>query len=425
MADNLITTQLATNMAVEAFIYNCPFTSTIKSYSDRFAAPSGSRDVSTSINIPKPARYKSSGGRGVIDFSFSAQDSVEELVALTIDSSRTTDISFNLFDQKMDVSDFDKQLKTHAMSGLTMDVESDHLVEVKNLSNVVLAGTTGTSFVDATTSLSILRENGVPAGDLTLLCNQRMQSSLLANNYTAFNGDKSTDKAYINGYIGSTFGGFDWMGSELIPIHSNGTANDGSFVAATGLTPLGDVAVAPANGANALSVDGISVNGTITAGSIIEIAAVKKVNARTYDSLGVRKQYAVASTVTASSNAVTLTLTERMVDGTEAAGTGNVDKTLQNVTALPVADAVVYLVGKVSTDYRQAIAYQRDTFGCAFTPLAKPSNAPSAVATNKGMTLRSIEDFNYQGNFNILRIHSVFGVNTFRPEWGVKIWEEI
>ncbi len=425
MADNLITTDLATKMAVKAFIYNTPFTQTIRSYSDRFSAPAGSRNVSTSINIPKPARYISQGGRGTIDFTFDAQDSVEEKVALTIDSMRSADLSFDLFTRKMDVSDFDNQLKNEDMAGLTQDVEADHLEEVKKVSNVVLAGSTGASFSDATTGLAVLKENGIPAGDLTMLCNQRIQSSLLANNYTAFSGDKSTDKAYIAGYIGSTFGGFDWMSSELIPIHSNGTATDGSYDGTTGLTPLGTVTSAPANGANTLAIESIGTDGTITAGSIIQVASVNKVNAITRADQGVVRQFAVESTVTSSGNAVTLTLTERFVDGTGTAGSGLVDKSLQNVTALPATSAVVSLVGKVSTNYRQAIGYCKDTFGGAFTPLATPSNAPSSVSTQKGMTIRAIEDFNYQGDLNILRLHSVFGVSTFRPEWGVRIWEEI
>lgn len=424
-ADNLLTTTLATAGMLEAFRFNTPFVQTIKSYSSDFGAPNGSRNVGSSINIPKPARYIPGGGRGVIDFAYSRKDTVEELVALTIDSSRNTDIDWDIKTQKMDLTSFTQQCRDQAMVGISEFVESDHLEEVSKASNVVLAGSSGVTFANITDALSILKENGAPPGDYTMLMGQRMNSSVLKGNYTLFNGDKSSDKSFIAGYQGGMYGGFDFMASELIPTHMNGAPNDGAFDATAGVTPLGDMNGATANGATQILVDGIAgADGTVTAGTKIEIAGVYKVNPITKKNLGVLKQFSVAADATIAAGAGTIVLTERMVDGTGTAGTGLVDVSLQNVSALPLTEAVVSFVGKASTLYRQGIAYCKQSFGCAFTELEKPSNAPSQVKTMDGMTIRTIEDFDYLTNINILRIHSVFGAFTPRPEWACAVWEE-
>lgn len=416
-----ITTSLAIDEALASYVFAMPFTSSIKSYSDYF----GDRIVKSNatgptITVPKPPRVIAQGGRGVTSAAFAAQPIAQESAAITIDSYRRAHAEIETKDETLKFKKGESQWKVHWQDDLAYFTEQDALVEINKVGNVVLAGTSGLTYDDATIGMSLLAENGVGEADLHMLTPQLLMSKFTNNISSFFNSGTEGVDAFNKGYVG-TVAGYKWSRSELLPIHANGTATDGAFDTATGLTPLGAVQTTSTNGDITIAINSIGTDGTITEGSVIYIDNVFAVHPITRQSYGYRKGYAVASTQTSSTNAVVLTLTEKFIDGSGAASQ---DVSWQNVSALPQSGAIVYYKGKVNTTYRQAVAYRKDAFGCASAKLVEPVNAPSAWKMLEGIGLRAIADYNSSDDANRYRFDNYNGYFTPRPEWAVRYWQE-
>jgi len=408
------------------FVYGNVFLNTIENYSDKFGDKYvSSRSSGETVFIPKPTRSLAEGGRGVSSTDFNATPIVEEKIAITVDSYRGIHKEVTVVDQALEFNDdFNGQILNPYTKNLTNFCESDGLEEVSNLSEVIIGTGTGggISFDDGMDCLSILKENAIDDKPIICLAPQRIHSSMVKDQSAVFNPASEISSQKFKGLVGD-YAGMGWAVSENIPNHVTGTAADGSFVAATGLRPLGTVTLTAVNGVSTLAIEGIGTDGTINKGDVIYIAGTNAVNAITRADLGRKKGFNVAATETSSTNAVTLTLTEYFAD---ASGV-NKDDSLQNVSVLPTTGAIVYIAGEVSSTYKQAPVYCKETFGCAMINLTKPENTGVFYAQEEvdGIKVRVIKDYTNGTDSNAYRIDNFSGYFTLRPEWGVRMWQKI
>jgi hypothetical protein len=408
---------------LSAFMYNSPFFNTTQSYSDRFGDISvSSKSTGNTVNLVKPARIKVEGGRGQTSGAFDPKPVVEETVALTIDSYRR---AHAFLDTSKQATDYDKspdgQILNPWSENLSEFACSDFLEEVNNVSEAVLAPSTGVDFDTAMDAISLIKENGINGKDIFMLAPYRIHSSMVKNNIELQNPSKAISEQWYKGIMADGAGA-RWLVDEHTPIHTNGTATDGAFDSAAGLTPLGTVTATVANGATTLAVEGIGTDGTITAGTIIYIDNTLAVNNITRSSQGRKKGFVVVSDATSVAGAVTLTVREAFVDGS---GTTK-DESLQNVTLLPTTGAVVSFIGEVGASYKQGIAYVKDTFGYATVNLTKPEGGQKySQDTLMGVKMRMIFDYDKDEDANAYRIDSFSGYVTPRGEWGVRVMEKV
>jgi hypothetical protein len=404
-------------------MYNSPFFNTTQSYSDRFGDISvSSKATGTSVNLVKPARIIVEGGRGQTSGAFAPKPVVEETISLTIDSYRR---AHAFLDTSKQATDFDKNVDGQVINPWSENLSeyacSDFLEEVNNVSEAVLAPSTGVDFDTAMDAISLIKENGINGKDIFMLAPYRIHSSMVKNNIELQNPAKAISEQWYKGIMADGAGA-RWLVDEHTPIHSNGTANDGAFVSATGLTPLGEVSATVANGATTLVVNSITNDGTVLAGTIIYIDNTLAVNNVTRSSQGRKKGFVVTTDATSAAGSITLLVREAFVDGS---GT-TVDDSLQNVTTLPTAGAVVSFIGEVSSSYKQGIAYVKDTFGYGTVNLTKPEGGQKySQDTLMGVKMRMIFDYDKDEDANAYRIDSYSGYVTPRGEWGVRVMEKI
>lgn len=422
MANVLSTTAKVLAKNLTDFKNEMNFVATIKSYSKEFGNVVLSKKTGKTINITKPARFIPDGGVGLENATFVNQDIVEEEIALSINSYRKIGVSFETQDQVLDLTDMKDQVTDPKVIAMASYVERDHLLQINQGSQVVLAGTGGLTFADAEEALALFQEMAAPDAGRIMNAPQRLHSKMVGNVSNFFNPGPTVSMQYLKGYAGQG-SGFEWMRNELIPTHRNGTANGGAF--ADGVTVLGAVTATVTNGVDVLAVDTITTDGTIIAGSIIEIVGTNAVHPIVRDDLGHRRQYSVLTTETSAAGAVSLTMTERFVDDS-GVGTGIVDKSLQNVTTLPTTGAIVYHVGETNTLYKQGVAYVPEAFGCAFVRLTDPAAGAKSDQQNvNGMIMRALQTYDHDPDVNIYRLDSKYGSNTPRPEWVVRMWQKI
>jgi hypothetical protein len=418
MANDFNISSIVTRETLEQFAYNSPFISTIRNENKRFNGVTG--DISNygyTVNVKKPKRLKY--GSNGLNAELSVQDITKDQSPLSLTSYGKVHTAISTLDSKVKLDSWMEDIADPAILAMTTGKEAEHSQVISQVGQTVLADTGGADINDAGELQTILKENGTPMNQVKFLMPSGIMNNMVNNTSNFFNPSKEVTHSFYKGEIRKARG-MDWMESELLPVHTNGTATDGVF--ANGVTPLGLVNDAGfVDGTAVLTLDDIGTDGTITAGTSIEIAGVYAVNNLTYQTTGRLKRFSVASTVTTVAGATAITLTENI----HLAGS------LQNVTALPANDAVVSYVGKVNTPYKQGIAYVRDTFMQAFVQLDKPEGPKFSMLQKNGVIARTLTTYesgtagSTYADQNIMRCDSVSGVAAGRLEMGVRILQEI
>ena len=417
MANTFNISDITTKEALVQFQYNAPMCMNVKNYNKWFKGmQTDIEHVGLSINVKKPNRFV--GETNGLSGDLSVQDITYDRTPLAIEYYSKAHTAIGTLDESTKVGDFKNDIAKPLAEAVVDEKERLHSQIIKDVGNVVLAGTGGTDVYDFGRAKTIMKENGTPMSRAKAIMSQSMMENISNGIAGFYQPQKAVEDAFYKGEI-MRAKGFDFMDSEYLPILTLGTANDGSY--ADGLTPLGDVAVTVSEGTNTVQLSGISVDGTIKAGTPVQFANTYAVHAKTYETTGRLKTFSVAEDVTTSTGTATITLTEKIY----ASGS------LQNVTALPAATDVVSFVGKVSTPYKQGICMIDDTFLQAFVKLVKPKSTDFTMMENKGVIVRSLETYEsgtagstYADN-NILRVDSVSGIAGGRLEMGCRILEEI
>ena len=412
---------------VAGFSYDAKFTGSITDVSKYFGKTDQQiAKAGRSVDIKIPARAISKGN-GSSDSSFDPQDLYIETKPFALNSYSKAHFTFALEEESLDLDSLKDDVIVPSKEIIVDGKEEEHMQIITQTGNAILCDKTNSSIGADITDLSAARTRllklGVPftGNQVRFLAGSEMQSSIVDNTSNFFNPSETVSVGFLEGKYKKAKG-MAWMDSELLPVYSSGTANNGAYASSTGLTPLGTVAAVPTVGATSLSIDNIGTNGTVTKGTSIEIAGVNAVRTsglRT--TTGYRAQFAVKATETTAAGAVVLTLEDKFNDGSVAASAS-----LKNVTALPQIGAVVYIVGEVSTDYAIGVCYHKNAYMTAFCDEAKPKGGVEFSAWSMGGIKGSTKiDWYFNDNSNKIRTDSYSGTAILRPEFAVKIMQKL
>lgn len=197
----------------------------------------------------------------------------------------------------------------------------------------------------------------------------RAMAAIAGDLATAFNPTDDSSVAYMQGRVKKA-ANINFYESTLIPDHTNGSAvGNGS----TGMIVQTNVTT----GATTVAVTGGTSSGTITANSIIWFSGAYAVQPHTKKALTDLRYFTVASLLTLSGGAGTLTVTEAIY--------GPENPKLQNISVLPTTANYVGIKGAASTTYEQAFWFKKKAF--AFVTLKM---APLNALENKTMTVNDV-----------------------------------
>lgn len=425
MADNVLgVSSNSVKRGITQFKYELNYCGQLDQRSSDFEGLLGNKGKAKSgtltLQVDKPARPITEGDFGTTDGAFNASDHVEDPVSFPVNGYFKTHAELTTFQETGEVTDYKFQFRDQDIISHANAIEAAAQRKLYPLVPFAVLADGAPTLDDVGLVLSQLKENGAPSGMFNFSAPQRIHSAITGNVSAYQNPAKAISDQYYSGYV-TEANGAKWFGNEHSPLHTNGTANNGAF--ANGFTPLGAMNGATANGANQLVIDTIGTDGTITKGSIIKIAGVDNINQWSRTSSGQARTFAVLETQTSSSGGVTLTLSESIYDGS---GANSKSATLQNVTALPADGAVVSILGKVSTSYRQAMGFYKDFAGFAMVELVKPhGNTSYEYLRREAYTMRYIQDYAFNDDKNIGRLDSLAGVTMFRGEFACRLWQEI
>lgn len=341
--------------------------------------------------------------------TMNTNDITETTQTLTVATQKGVDLpSFTSLEETMYVDDYVKRYIEPAMSRLAADVEFSILADrYKDIFN--LSGTPATTMNTKLAALKAnvkLSQNLAPMENRYLLMDADNMANTVNSFATYFQKSDEISRAFSEGYVGRA-AGMDFMESEMLPTHTNGTRTD--------TTPVTDTSAGTfINGATTLVTTGQGNTETSKAGDIFTIDDVFAVNLETKGRLAHLQQFVIRTDITNDTT-----------DTWDIAPTIYKSGAKQNVdVANAGSQAIVHVAaggsGAVSLVKVQNLAYQKFAFAVAFGHLHMERNENMEQKTIEGIPMRFWRSADIINDKFPARIDVLFGSKTLRPEWAVR-----
>lgn len=398
-------------MAAGYFMDNIQFIKTVDKEPDSSFGSVNGYKVGDTINVNIPAVFTPTSGN--LDITSTIQDVVEGTKSLALTSTQTIGVDADSLELRNDISEEEllakgERILKPAMSALASAVEQDCIATASD-AVYNITGTPGSTVFDTATMLGAKDQIArylAPTGDRKALLNSVAMSSAVNARKGLFQSSEDIAKQYRQGYVG-TADGFDYMENELLNTHTNG--NDTSFEVRTTVSTEGQ---------STLVVEGLTTTtGTVTKGTVFTIDTVFAVHPITKATTSELQKFVVTADATADgSGYATLSVSPSFY-------TSGADNGLQNISAFPAdGDTCNVLTGSASTGYVQNLVYAPSAFRFLSSKLYQPKNVEmSGVATEDGITVNMVSDFDVLTRKEILRFDVLYGFAAVRPEWACRV----
>lgn len=332
-----------------------------------------------------------------LDISSFDGDIKEQKAPLVLNKSATTADTFDSLELATDI-EVTRALERFGMpaaDALAHQIESRcfGIVADKLYNTAGTPGSNNFTTADVLAARTRLARDLCPQGDRMLFLNSASGAKAVDARKGQFQSSEKIKEQYEDGYMGRA-DGFEWVETELVPQHTNGTDQTGGAI--------NDASVA--EGSSAITVDGFSSAPTV--GSVFTIEGVNKVHPITKADMGVLQQFVVTAATT----------TEISISPSLYASSTDPRR---NVTALPADNAALVFVGSESENFIQNIALQKTAFKMVTVPLYTPKGEELvATETVDGITVNIVRYFDGDTRVVKTRYDVLYGFDAVRPEWG-------
>lgn len=362
--------------------------------------------IGETISIRRPADFTVREG-AVLD----AQDVIEGKTTLTIDKQRGVDFQFTSTDMTLKVTDLSERIMKPAMAALINNMAADLATTMyRGAYNWVgSAGGALDTYAKFAAGPERMDELAIPTSDRCALLNPADHWALVGNQ-TGLYVQNLASSAYNNGSLGR-IGGIETYMSQIAPTHVTGT-RDNTTPLVNGADQNVTYDVAKNTWTQSLITNGFDASSTLKAGDVFTIANVFMVNPRTKQSTGILQQFVVTADATASSGAVTLTISPPIIT------TGP----HQTVDSVPADDAALTHVGDASTSYRQNILFHKNAMALAMVPMEMPQGAYNGSRQSyKDMSVRVIPVYDGYNDISKWRLDLLYGRALIDPRLVVRL----
>lgn len=409
MSNSLLTNSIITKECLMELKNQLGFTKNVnKQYDDQFAVKGGK--VGDTINIRKPSRYEVSSGAAL-----TIQDSVDQSVALQLDTQNHVGMAFSSKDRTLSIDEFKARYIKPAMTALANKVDYSGYASMYKkvyssvgVPNATALPSTIKGFVNARAKMALL---GAPTDGLTSLVDPLVEASLVNGLTVIPQSNNQLDKQYTKGRMFDA-AGLEFIMSQNVAKHTIG-AVDGSPKIKTTIST---------QGVSTIAIDTIttaSITGAYKEGDVITIGSVYAVNPQTRQSTGELMQFTVVADANATSNEVAaLSISPAMYS------TGQ----YKNVDSLPQDEALVKVFGGTASAYSgivapQNLVFHKDAFvlGCADLVLPDGAVGSRASDPDSGLSIRMIKDYDINNDREITRLDILYGWKCVYPEFACRV----
>jgi hypothetical protein len=399
MANSILTIDMITRKALEILENNLVLTRNVnRQYDDSFAVEGAK--IGSTLRIRLPDRALVTDGAAL-----QVQDDNEQFTTLTVASQKHIGVNFTSAELTMQLDDFAERVLKPRISQLASSIDADVANAYKNIGNSV--GTPGTV---PSTSLVLLQaqqklnENAAVMSPRYATVNPAANAGLVEGMKGLFNPTDTISRQFKNGMMGMGVLGFDEVNmSQSIKQHLTGTWGTSITVTSTVTT----------EGQSTLPISFTGSSRTWNVGDVFTIAGVNAVNPQTRESTGSLQQFVVTAAAAGSSTA-TLSIFPALYSAGQA---------LATVDVLPVAGAVITMLGSSATSYPQNLVYHKDAITFATADLLMPQGVDMASRqVHNGISMRVVRQYDINNDRLPCRIDVLYGYSTIRPQMACRLW---
>jgi hypothetical protein len=407
MANQLITPNWVLKRVGRLAINNLQFANNVdRSYDDEYVQ-AGAK-VGDTISLRLPQRFITTKGQ-----AFQQQGITDRIVPVTLTDQANVGISFSSKQMTVDVDDYNSRYVEPAAVQLANTMDYDGLSRIFRLvyNSVGTPGTNPTANATYQAANTLLSNMAAPKRRM-VITNPDMQAAITNANFALFNPQgKISDSFETNTYATGVLGFREWYWDQNVARFTNATYGGSPLVNGASQTGTSLITDGWTSGGTTL------VTGTVfTLGpsAVAGTAGVFSVNPQNYQSTGALQQFRVTSTISDTSGAITATIDPPIITSGP----------LQTVTASPVDNAVITVVGTTGVQAAQGLAWVKEAVVMVMADLVEPEGgALSERIRSKplGFALRFVKQYNILSDQNLARIDCIYGWQAYRPEWIVRI----
>lgn len=403
MSNTLLNADIILNEALRILHNKCAFVSNIDKQHDKKTTIGGFK-TGGSIRIRKPNQFTVRTG-----WTINVQDTVEESETLTIGTVKGVDLAVTDAELSLNIHDFSQQFITPAVSRLASEI--DLLVYEGSIpyvwNQVGTAGTTPAALQTYLDAGRVLTDFITPKEARKMVINPAANAAVAGVHTALFNPQSKISTIYTEGQIAQALG-FNWFETQNVPTLTTGSRGGTILIDDSG-------AAFAVEGGTTIHVDGLTnATDTWAAGDVFTVAAVYAVNPETKQTLPDLQQFVVTTAAVAASNEVDLTVRPKMY--TSASGA------LQTISAFPIDEAVVTVVGTASTGYPINIAFHPEFCTFATANLEMPSDVNyKAQKSLDGINMRILRQYDINNARYPLRMDVFYGFVVQRDVFACRI----
>lgn len=408
MADSILTPTVIAKEALTQLDNNLQMGNLV--YRD-YEAEFGPTKIGATVTIRRPVQFTVSDGA-----TLALQDVQEGSLTLSVNTQKHVGFDFLTTDLTLSISDFSTRYIKPAMIQLANKIDADLLGLYTKVNNWVgTPGQTINSISDWNVGAQRLAERSVPMDG-------NVSGVLTPSDWYGLSG--SLSGLYIENVASQALkgaklpqlSGIDVYMDQNVPAHTVGTYAG---------TPLMTVTTAGAAdvtyGASlttmtsVITTDGWSSGATtLKAGDVFTISNVYAVNHITKARLDYLAPFVVMNTTSDTTGTITMTVYPAVITSGP----------YQTVSASPVDNATITMVGTSATAYRQNLVFHRDAFALVTVPIvAPPSNSGVAFSSQsyKGLTVSYASQFDITNYRQVYRFDVLYGVACIDPRLAVRL----
>lgn len=389
MANTILTHQMIAREAAKMLEEEAPFIANInKGRQDEFGTDTQGYKKGDTVKIKIPTAGQVFNG-AVFAEGNGASAIIEESVNLTLDTQKHVALQFGAKEKLLNITDFKERILRPQMQTLSSVVEADLIARgVVGTPNQVAMNLSGTTPSNALAlSRAKLNQYLCPAGDRSALLSSAANVALSGEVSRMYNPTRSSEKAYLQGYVSTAFGA-DLYEHQSIAVFNNGTA---AGLTVTGANQTGKT----------LSVTAATA-GTLTKGTVFNIAGVNAVHPLTGQDLGVLQDFVVTADVTVGT-------------GTAISIFPALNATAPNKTTSALAANGAAITVK-SVNGFQNLEFHKDAFTTAFAPLPVLASCEGYTARlPSGVSVRVMTFGDGNNDIERTRIDVLYGFQVVRP----------
>ena len=373
-----------------------------KTVNTQFLSDAINANTGDTVFIKRPNRFKStstvdgdiSGTTANSIIAGKAQGKVQNFI--------TVEVDWSILEQATQLNQLDELVVEPMMDEMVATLETRFGEFVFKNSNLSL-GTPGQAvdaWGDVAKVAAMCKSLSWPKGDRTLLLNPFSEVGLSEVQRSIGTADSLVNPAFKDAVINSNFAGMRVMTSDSLATFTSGASAD--RVGAINGTPNATYVTAKDTMTQSLVIDGLTANGTVKAGEVIEVTGKYYLNQSTRQvilngSTAVKWRATVTAdaTISAGGEVTVIVAGPAIKESTQQYDTIN--------AAIADGDVVTFL-NATSTLYQPNMFYHKNAYAIGSVPLPKLSAQDVLMKTKDGLQLRCSRGSSLRENKQILRI---------------------